>query len=41
VAVQALALARGRLPSAEQAEIAVRLLRAARLREQLLGEVIP
>jgi hypothetical protein len=37
---QALALARGQLPSAEQAEIAVQLLRAAQLREQLLGEVI-
>jgi hypothetical protein len=36
---QALALARGQLPSAEQAEIAVLLLRAAQLREQLLGEV--
>jgi hypothetical protein len=36
---QALALARGQLPSAEQAEIAVQLLRAAQLREQLLGEV--
>ena len=38
---QALALARGQLPSAEQAEIAVLLLRAAQLREQLLGEVFP
>jgi hypothetical protein len=38
--VQALALARGQLPSAGQAEIAVLLLRAAQLREQLLGEVI-
>jgi hypothetical protein len=37
---QALALARGQLPSAERAEIAVQLLRAAQLREQLLGEVI-
>jgi hypothetical protein len=37
---QALALARGQLPSAEQAEIAVQLMRAAQLREQLLGEVI-
>jgi hypothetical protein len=37
---QALALARGRLPSAEQAEIAVQVLRAAQIREQLLGEVI-
>jgi hypothetical protein len=37
---QALALARGQLPSPEQAEIAVQLLRAAQLREQLLGEVI-
>ena len=36
---QALALARGQLPSAEQAEIAVQLLRAAQLREQILGEV--
>ena len=36
---QALALARGQLPSPEQAEIAVQLLRAAQLREQLLGEV--
>jgi len=36
---QALALARGQLPSPERAEIAVRLLRAAQLREQLLGEV--
>lgn len=38
---QVLALARGQLPSAEQAEIAVRLLRAARIREQLLGEAMP
>jgi hypothetical protein len=37
---QVLALARGQLPSEEQAEIAVLLLRAAQLREQLLGEVI-
>ena len=37
---QALALARGQLPSAEQEEIAVRLLRAAQLCEQLLGEVV-
>ena len=37
---QALALARGQLPPPEQAEIAVLLLRAAQLREQLLGEVI-
>jgi hypothetical protein len=37
---QALALARGQLPSAERAEIAAQLLRAAQLREQLLGEVI-
>jgi hypothetical protein len=37
---QALALARGQLPSAERAEIAALLLRAAQLREQLLGEVI-
>jgi hypothetical protein len=37
---QALALARGQLPSPEQAEIAVQLLRAAQLREQLLGEVL-
>ncbi|MGH3249694.1 MAG: hypothetical protein ACRDOI_26300 [Trebonia sp.] len=37
---QALALARGQLPAPEQAEIAVQLLRAAQLREQLLGEVI-
>jgi hypothetical protein len=37
---QALALARGQLPSADRAEIAVQLLRAAQLREQLLGEVI-
>jgi hypothetical protein len=37
---QALALARGQLPSPERAEIAVQLLRAAQLREQLLGEVI-
>ena len=37
---RALALARGQLPSPEQAEIAVQLLRAAQLREQLLGEVI-
>ena len=36
---QALALARGQLPPPEQAEIAVQLLRAAQLREQLLGEV--
>ena len=36
---QALALARGQLPSADRAEIAVQLLRAAQLREQLLGEV--
>lgn len=38
---QVLALARGQLPSAEQAEIAVQLLRAAQLREQLLGEAVP
>ncbi|HEY1822082.1 MAG TPA: hypothetical protein VGG83_19330 [Trebonia sp.] len=37
---QALALARGQLPSAERAEIAAQLLRAAQLREQLMGEVI-
>jgi hypothetical protein len=37
---QALALARGQLPSADRAEIAAQLLRAAQLREQLLGEVI-
>jgi len=37
---QALALARGQLPSPERAEIAVQLLRAAQLREQLLGEVL-
>jgi hypothetical protein len=37
---QALALARGQLPSPDRAEIAVQLLRAAQLREQLLGEVI-
>lgn len=37
---QVLALARGQLPSPERAEIAVRLLRAAQLREQFLGEVI-
>jgi hypothetical protein len=37
---QALALARGQLPPPEQAEIAVLLLRAAQLREQVLGEVI-
>jgi hypothetical protein len=37
---QALALARGQLPPAERAEIAAQLLRAAQLREQLLGEVI-
>ena len=37
---QALALARGQLPPAERAEIAALLLRAAQLREQLLGEVI-
>ena len=36
---QALALARGQRPGPEQAEIAVMLLRAAQLREQLLGEV--
>ena len=35
---QALALARGQLPPADRAEIAVQLLRAARLRAQLLGE---
>ena len=35
----ALSLARGQLPPADQAEIAVQLLRAAQLREQLLGEV--
>lgn len=37
---QALALARGQVPPAEQAEIAALLLRAARLREQLLGEAV-
>ena len=37
---QALALARGQLPSPDRAEIAAQLLRAAQLREQLLGEVI-
>ena len=37
---QALALARGQLPSPEQAEIAVQLLRAAQLREQILSEVL-
>jgi hypothetical protein len=37
---QALALARGQLPTPERAEIAAQLLRAAQLREQLLGEVI-
>lgn len=37
---QALSLARGQLPPPERAEIAVQLLRAAQLREQLLGEVI-
>lgn len=37
---QALALARGQVPPPEQAEIAAALLRAAQLREQLLGEVI-
>ncbi|MGH3279206.1 MAG: hypothetical protein ACRDNW_08725 [Trebonia sp.] len=37
---QALALARGRLPPPDRTEIAVQLLRAAQLREQLLGEVI-
>jgi hypothetical protein len=36
---QALSLARGTLPPPAQAEIAVQLLRAAQLREQLLGEV--
>ncbi len=36
---QALSLARGQLPPADRAEIAVQLLRAAQLREQLLGEV--
>ncbi|MGH3264272.1 MAG: hypothetical protein ACRDNS_20005, partial [Trebonia sp.] len=35
-----LALARGRLPSPEQAEIAVLLMRAAQLREELIGEVV-
>lgn len=39
-AEQALALARGQLPSPDRAEIAVQLLRAAQLREQLLGEEI-
>lgn len=34
---QVLALARGQLPSPEQAEIAVQLMRAAQLREELLG----
>jgi hypothetical protein len=37
---QALALARGQLPSAERAEIAAQLLRAAQLREELLGEAM-
>jgi hypothetical protein len=37
---QALALARGQLPAPERAEIAVQLLRAAQLREQILGEVM-
>lgn len=36
---QALSLARGQLPPADRVEIAVQLLRAAQLREQLLGEV--
>ncbi len=38
--VQAMSLARGQLPTPEQAEIAAQLLRAARLREQVLGEEI-
>jgi hypothetical protein len=37
---QALALARGQFPPADRAEIAVQLLRAALLREQLLGPVV-
>lgn len=37
---QALSLARGQLPPPDRTEIAVQLLRAAQLREQLLGEVI-
>lgn len=36
---QVLSLARGQLPPADRAEIAVQLLRAAQIREQLLGEV--
>jgi hypothetical protein len=38
---QALALAQGRLPAPEQAEIAVQLMRAAQLREQSLDGVRP
>jgi len=37
---QALQLARGQLPPPEQAEIAAQLLRAAQLREQVLGEPV-
>lgn len=36
--IQALDLARGKLPPADRAEIAVQLLRAAQLREEILGE---
>ena len=36
-AAQALSLARGDLPAPERAEIAAQLLRAAQLREQVLG----
>lgn len=39
-AEQALSLARGQVPPPDRAEIAAQLLRAAQLREQLLGEVI-
>jgi hypothetical protein len=37
---KALDLARGGIPSQEQAEVAVQLMRAAGLREQVLGEVV-
>ncbi len=39
-ASQALALARGRLPAPDREEVASQLLRAARIREQVLGEAI-
>jgi hypothetical protein len=37
---QALELARGGIPSQEQAEVAVQLMRAAALRERILGEAV-